>query len=164
MANIITVCRILLSIALLFFPAFSPQFYILYLSAGFSDMIDGMVARKTNTASESGARLDTIADFVFAIVCLIKLLPVIDIPTWLWIFIAVIAVIKIINIASGFIIQKRFVAEHTVINKITGFLLFILPLTFHFIDLKYSAAVLCALALFAAIQEGHYIRTGKHKI
>ena len=28
-------------------------------------MVDGTVARKTNTVSEFGARLDTIADFIF---------------------------------------------------------------------------------------------------
>ena len=44
MANIITGCRILCSILLLFVPAFSPLFYILYLVAGFTDMIDGTIA------------------------------------------------------------------------------------------------------------------------
>ena len=63
MANIITGIRILCSIALLFFPAFSPSFYALYIAAGVSDMIDGTVARKTGTASEFGSKLDTAADF-----------------------------------------------------------------------------------------------------
>jgi len=62
MANIITGIRILLSVALLFYPAFSPTFYALYIAAGFSDMIDGAVARKTGSVSEFGSRLDTIAD------------------------------------------------------------------------------------------------------
>ena len=50
-ANILTGYRILGSILLLFFPAFSTEFYITYLLCGFSDMIDGTIARKTNTAS-----------------------------------------------------------------------------------------------------------------
>lgn len=41
MANIITGLRIICSVALLFFPAFSPAFYALYIAAGLSDMIDG---------------------------------------------------------------------------------------------------------------------------
>ena len=81
MANIITGCRILCSILLLFFPALSPTFFILYLVAGFTDMIDGTIARKTNTASEFGSRLDTIADMVFVAACMIKLFPVLTIPT-----------------------------------------------------------------------------------
>ncbi len=88
MANIITEIRIVLSAALLFRPALSPGFYALYIAAGFSDMIDGAVARRTGTASELGSRLDTIADIVFVLVCLIKLLPVLSVPIWLYIWIA----------------------------------------------------------------------------
>ncbi|MGN0576906.1 MAG: CDP-alcohol phosphatidyltransferase family protein [Ruminococcus sp.] len=158
MANIITSCRILCSAVILFFPAFSPVFYVLYCLAGFTDMVDGAVARKTDTISEAGSRLDTIADIVFAAVCMIKMLPVLSIPVWLWIGTGVVAAIKVINVISGYIVQKKFVAEHTVMNKITGVMLFILPFTLSFIDLNYSGGVVCAAALFAAVQEGHLIR------
>ena len=161
MANIITGSRILTSIALLFFPTFSPAFYALYLAGGITDMIDGTVARKTGNVSEFGAKLDSIADIVFAVACLIKLLPVIIIPKWLYIWIGIIALIRIINIVSGFIMQKRFVMLHTIMNKITGLMLFILPLTVPFIKIKYTAVPVCTVATFAAIQEGHFIRTGR---
>lgn len=161
MANIITSIRILLSAVLLFFPVFSPAFYAVYLTSGFTDMIDGAVARKTNTVSEFGSKLDTIADTVFVAVCLIKLLPVLNIPIWLYIWIAVIAFIKLTNIAAGYIRQKKFVAVHSIINKMTGGLLFIFPLTLTFIDLKYSAAFVCFFATAAAIYEGYLIDTRK---
>ncbi len=157
MANIITGIRIVLSIALLFCPALSPTFYALYIAAGFSDMIDGAVARKTGTVSEFGSRLDTIADIVFVAVCLIKLLPVLDVPIWLFIWIAIIAFIKVANIAAGYIRQKEFISVHSVMNKMTGRLLFVLPLTLVFIDLRYSAAVVCMVATVAAIYEGFTI-------
>ena len=124
-------------------------------------MIDGWVARKTNTASEFGAKLDTMADTVFVIVCLFKLLPVMDIPVWLYVWIGVIAFIKVINIVSGYVVRKQFVSVHSVMNKVTGALLFLLPLTLSFINIKYSATVVCLIATFAAIQEGHFIRTKK---
>jgi CDP-diacylglycerol--glycerol-3-phosphate 3-phosphatidyltransferase len=136
-------------------------FYSLYITAGLTDMIDGWVARKTNTVSEFGAKLDTVADFVFVVVCLVKLLPIMDIPTWLYLWIGVIAFIKIINIVSGYVVQKQFVAIHSVMNKVTGVLLFVLPLTLTFIDLRYSAMVVCLVATFAAVQEGHFIRTSR---
>ena len=158
MANIITGCRILCSILLLFVPAFSSTFYILYLVAGFTDMIDGPIARKTNTANEFGSRLDTIADIVFVAACMIKLLPVLTIPTWLCIWIGVIAIIKVFNIISGYIVQKKLVAKHTVMNKVTGAVLFILPLTLSVVDLKYSGGFICTIAILAAIQEGYLIR------
>ena len=161
MANLITSIRILCSIAILFCPVFSAAFYSLYISAGLTDMIDGWVARKTNTASEFGARLDTMADIVFVIICLFKLLPVMEIPIWLYVWIGVIALIKVINIVSGYIVQKQFVSVHSIMNKVTGALLFLLPLTLTFINLKYSATVVCIIATIAAIQEGHFIRTKK---
>ena len=163
MANIITGIRILCSIALLFCPVFSPVFHALYIAAGLSDMIDGTVARKTGTVSKFGSKLDTAADLILVAVCLIKLLPVLDIPSWLFIWIAVIALIKTINVISGYVMYREFVAVHTVMNKVTGIFLFILPLTSALIDLRYSGAFVSAAATFAAIQEGHFIRTGNCK-
>ena len=161
MANTITFFRIAAGIALLFCPVFSPAFYAFYIAAGLSDMLDGFVARKTDSVSKLGARLDTIADFWLVVVCLIKLLPVLRIPAWLYIWIGIIALIKVINIISGFVVQKRFVPVHSVMNKATGALLFLLPLTIPAVPLKYSVIVVCAAATFAAIQEGHFIRTGR---
>lgn len=126
-------------------------------------MIDGTVARKTGTVSEFGSRLDTAADFILVIVCLIKLLPALHVPTWLIIWIIVIAVIKAINLLSGYVLRKEIVVLHTVMNRVTGLLLFALPLTLSFIDLNYSGVVVCAVATFAAIQEGHLIRTGAER-
>ena len=161
MANIITGIRIVLSAALLFCPALSPTFYALYIAAGFSDMIDGAVARRTGTVSELGSRFDTIADIVFIVACLIKLLPALDVPVWLYIWTAIIAMIKLFNIAIGYIRQKQFIAVHSVINKVTGGLLFIFPLTVAFIDMKYTAAIVCLIAMIAAIYEGYLIQTGR---
>ena len=160
MANIITGIRIVCSMALLFCPVFSSAFYILYIVAGISDMIDGTVARKTGTVSNFGLKLDTAADFVLVLCCLIKLIPILHIPTWLIIWIIVIAVIKAINLISGYVMRKELVVVHTVMNKVTGILLFVLPLTLTFIDLKYSGMFVSAVATFAAIQEGHLIITG----
>lgn len=164
MANIITCIRIICSIILLFCPVFSPTFYALYIAAGVSDMLDGAIARKTCTVSEFGSKLDTVADFVMVTLCMIKLLPVIHIPTWLLIWIIVIAVIKAVNLISGYVTRKKIVVLHTIMNKVTGILLFVLPLTLKIIDLKYSGAIASAVATFAAIQEGHMIRTEKQSV
>ena len=156
-ANIITGCRILCSILILFCPVFSIGFYIIYLFCGFTDMIDGTVARKTNAVSEFGTKFDTVADFIFVTVCLIKLLPAIHPAKWLWNWIGVIAVIKISNNILSIIINKKIVSLHTIANKITGFILFLLPLSIPLIDLQYSAPAVCLTATFSAIQEGYYI-------
>lgn len=75
----------------------------------------------------------------------------------MWIWIAVIAVIKVANVISGFARRIQFVAVHSVMNKVTGFVLFLLPLTVRFVDLTYSAVVVCGIATFAAVQEGYII-------
>ena len=156
-ANILTGCRILGSILLLFFPAFSVAFYIIYLFCGFSDMIDGTIARKTNSISKFGSQLDTIADLVFAVVSMIRLLPVIHLPQWLWIWCGMIAIIKIGSIIWGYVSKKQFMSLHTIMNKATGLLLFLLPLTISFMELKYTAIVVCSIATLSAIQEGVYV-------
>ncbi len=158
MANTITFFRIAAGIVLLFCPVFSCAFYVFYIAAGLSDMLDGFVARKTDTVSKPGARLDTIADFVLVVVCLIRLLPVLSIPAWLYVWIGIIALIKAVNIVSGFAVQRKFVAVHSVMNKATGALLFLLPLTSPAVPLKYSAVIVCAAATFAAIQEGYFTK------
>ena len=158
-ANIFTSCRIFGSILLLFFSVFSVNFYITYLICGFTDMIDGTIARKTNSTSKFGSQLDTIADLVFVVVSLFKVLPAIHIPQWLWIWGAVIAIIKITNIIWGYISKKQFISVHTIMNKTTGLLLFLLPLTIFFVELKYSAIVVCSIATLSAIQEWVYVIT-----
>ena len=160
-ANILTGSRILGSILLLFFPVFSLGFYITYILCGFSDMIDGTIARKTNGISKFGSQLDTIADFVFVLVSLFKLLPAIHIPEWLWIWGGVIAVIKIINIIWGYVSKKQFISLHTIMNKVTGLLLFLLPLTISFVEPQYTAIIVCSVATFSAIQEEIWVITDR---
>ena len=156
-ANILTGCRIFGSVLLLFFPAFSLGFYIIYFFCGFSDMLDGTIARKTNTVISFGSKLDTVADAVFMAVCAVKLLPMIYLPIWVWMWIAVIALIKVTNIVWGFVRKKQLVDCHTVLNKITGSLLFLLAFTLQFIEPTYSFAVVCSVATIAAIEEGYHI-------
>lgn len=159
MANIITGFRILCSFLMLFFPAFSVRFYCMYILGGINDMVDGTIARKTNSSNEFGAKLDTVADFIFMIISFIKLFPMLNVPRWLLIWIVIISMIRIHNIILGFIHKKTFIEIHTLPNKITGLLLFLLPLTLNFIKLKYSSVLVCFVASFSSIQEYFIIRT-----
>ena len=127
-------------------------------------MTDGTVARKTNSDSEFGAQFDTVADFIFVAISFIKFLPLIHIPKWLWIWIVVIAIIKISTIVWGFIYKKKFLSLHTIMNKATGVLLFLLPLSLPFVKTIYSLTAICVLATIAAIQEGYYIGIGREII
>ena len=160
-ANIITGSRIVFSLSLLFISLSSVWFYILYLFCGLTDMIDGTVARKTGAVSKFGARLDTVSDFVFMSICSIKILPLLNLPVWLWFWITLIALIKILNIVLVFICKKKLIAIHGVLNRITGFALFFLPFTLTFVEAIYSVVAICTLATIAVMQEIYFVATGQ---
>lgn len=159
-----TASRIIFSLPLLFLPLSSVWFYILYLICGLTDMIDGTIARKTGAVSQFGARLDTASDLVFMFVCTVKILPFLSLPLWLWVWITLIASVKILNITLILIYKKKLISIHSVLNKITGFALFLLPLSLTFIKPAYSTLIICALATLALIQEVYLIAKGKELV
>ena len=140
-------------------------FWTLYLLCGLSDVLDGAIARRTGSTSRLGENLDTIADTVFVVVWIILFLPAINVGKWIWVCVGQIALVKVVNIVSGFIVQKTFVSIHTYANKVTETLLFLLPLIIpvDFLTVPYLILT-CILATFAAIQEGHVIRTEGRKL
>jgi len=163
-ADAITASRIVFAVFVLISSTFSIQFYTFYIIAGLTDMIDGWLARKLNLKSSFGARIDTIADFIFVIVVLTKVFPIIYVPTWLWGWVIIIAFIKLTNLVSSLVVSHRIIPIHTLMNKVTGVMLFLLPFG---IDrgswqaLTIAAIVTCSVATIAAIQEGCFIRAGK---
>lgn len=156
-ANIVTAVRLVVSPLILCVKPLSAAFFALYLLCGLSDIADGIIARKTKSESRLGAMLDSIADLVLVSVCLIKLLPVSELKPWLWCLIVIIAVIKLINYSRCRHIDATLL--HTRANKLTGILLFFLPLTWELLDVNLSAIPVCAAALFAAVQEAYIIKT-----
>ena len=161
LANIITSLRIMGSVVLLLFDVSSFPFYITYLLCGFSDMIDGAIARRMGAVSKLGARLDTASDLIFMFACSLKILPIMNIPIWLWVWIIIVALIKIFNITLIFIRKKSLISIHSVLNKITGFALFLLPLSLAFVETTYSVVTVCVLATIAAMQEVYCIAKGQ---
>ena len=60
--NILSVSRGIAGFTMLLFSVFSPWFWVLYCWGGISDMIDGALARKLNSANGTGAVIDGIMD------------------------------------------------------------------------------------------------------
>ncbi len=164
MANVITGVRIVCALSLIFCPMFSAWFYGLYILGGVSNVLDGMAARRLGTETKFGAQLDTVADILFSAVVILKVMRAVSVPTWLILCIVCIAAVKCCNVICSFVLYKRLVSEHTVMNKTCGALLFALPICIGLFPRQLSvilSILTCAAAAFAAIQEGHYIRTGK---
>ena len=156
-ANLLTGSRLFCSVVLLFFPVFTVGFSFLYLYCGFTDMVDGTVARKTNAASEFGAKLDTAADMAFLAAALVKILPSVSLPLWMWIWIGLIGLMKISSIAAAVVSGKKEILPHTVMNKVTGLLLFLLPMTLPFSVFRDCSIIVCIIATFAALQERYLL-------
>ena len=162
-ANYLSISRIIMSIILAILETFSFPFYIIYIYCGISDMLDGYIARKTKNTSKIGAGLDSIADIIFVIVAIIKILPVLNLSNVIIIWAFIIALIKICNVVCSYIYCKKIILLHTIANKITGFVLFVAPLIIVHADSIIFEITICMIATFSAIQEGHYIRTGKEE-
>ena len=155
--NVISILRIAGSISLLFCDVKEWPFWTIYVLCGFSDILDGWMARKLHAESKTGAILDSIADIVFVVCCAAQLLQMVEIPVWLWTWAGVIAFIKIVNQISALVVCKRFCFPHTWANKLTGILLFLaFPVVFWTVI---PIAIVAVIATLAAVQEGHFIRT-----
>ncbi|MBR1782485.1 MAG: CDP-alcohol phosphatidyltransferase family protein [Bacteroidales bacterium] len=155
--NAISSLRVAGSIGLLFCDVAGWMFWALYALCGISDMVDGPLARKLQAESKTGAVLDSVADIVFVACCAIRLFPALKIPVWLWIWAGMIVIIKMVNQISARVLCKRFCFPHTWANKLTGLLLFLTMPTMFWSMIPIS--IVAALATFAAVQEGHFIRT-----
>ena len=142
---------------------FSWMFYIIYIYCGISDMLDGFVARKSKNTSKLGAILDSMADIVFVVIAMIKILPVINLSNAIILWAIIIAIVKVTNVICSYIYYKKLVFPHTIANKITGLVLFVSPLMLFNNNSILFEIIICSIATFSAIQEGHYIRIGKEE-
>jgi CDP-diacylglycerol--glycerol-3-phosphate 3-phosphatidyltransferase len=139
--------------------AMTVSFWTLYVIAGTTDILDGFLARRWGVEGKFGARLDSLADFVFVLVVGYKLFPYLKLPTVLWMMIALIALVKMVNGITSYMVKHKIEFLHTKANKLTGFLLFVGMMAIgqsYFVPVAW--AITC-IALFASIQEGHFIRS-----
>ena len=147
-----------MSVLLLIPEAFTIAFYTIYIYCGISDMLDGFLARKSKNESKLGATLDSVADIIFVIVAMIKLLPILHLTNGLILWVVLIAFIKIVNVICSYIYYKKIELPHSIANKITGFILFIAPFIVVNNDQIVFEIIICSIATFAAVQEGYLIR------
>ena len=152
-ADCLTVSRAVCSLILLLFAPSSVPFAVLYLWCGVSDMLDGWIARTLHTASGRGAVLDSAADLLFAAVYAVKILPLLSLPLWIWVWTAGIALGKGIVIFRKSKKERKLSVLHSFANKLTGLLLFLYPLTLRLTDATFGAIAVCAAATLALFED-----------
>ena len=158
-ANIITFIRIIGTLILVWIEPFSKKFFTIYTLTGITDVLDGFCARKFKCASELGAKLDSVADLVFYSVMVLKILPVLYavLPHWIWFMVATVVFIRVISYSVTAFKTHRFMSNHTYLNKLTGFCVFLIPYIVHFTHFDTGFCVLASVvAALAAIQELAY--------
>lgn len=158
--NFLTSLRLAGAVLLLFLEpttAFFSVFWLLYLFLGLTDMLDGYLARKWKAETPLGAMLDSLADLLFLICAIVRLLPVLPLSLGLWLWAAYIVVIKVLTQMIAVKRHGKVLFPHTFANKLTGFLLFVSVPFAVCCGLPLLLVPVAAVATFAAVQEGRFI-------
>ena len=139
-------------------PQIVSPFWGLYAFCGMTDIVDGYVARRLKAETKTGAMLDSYADIAFVVCSAIKLRSFLIVPTWLWMWAGIVVAVKIMNQMSAWVIHRKFMFPHTFANKLTGFCLFISIPVFVCFGQFLPLLIASFLAMFAAVQEGYYVK------
>lgn len=147
--------RLIGAVVLIFIKPLSKPFFVVYLLCGFSDVLDGFVARRTHSESEFGAKLDSVADLTFYGIMLIKILPILwgMLPGWVWYFVGVALLIRLCSYGTAIVKFRRFASLHTYLNKLTGLMLFIVPLILCTKIAVWYCVTVVVVACAASLQE-----------
>lgn len=135
----------------------SPSYFSLYLALGLSDILDGIIARKTHTVSKLGSMLDSIGDILFSAIAFITIWPFLSLTLPSILIIASIFILRVTNIIVGLYREKKLIMLHTKVNKLTGLLLFLFPLTLSFVSSSLSIPLISLIALYGALEKGYFI-------
>jgi len=169
-ANYISITRIILALTLALAKPLSIAFISIYLLCGISDVLDGYIARRTDTVSKLGGKLDSIADLIMVVVVMIVLYPLINLTDQIIVWIVIIGIIRVVSMMVVFVKYRTFEILHTYGNKITGLILFAYPLLFAFVQLDALMYIICVVASISAIEEllihlsSNELRTNKKSI
>lgn len=154
--NGITCARMIVALFLVLQPLQSSRFIMLYLLCGATDVLDGMLARRWKVQSRLGARLDSLADFIFIIIVLVKVLPFIFIEDRRYQYLVGIVVIVMIRFTTLLVLKFRFHTIswlHTYGNKLTGLCLFVSPLLLIGIGMHATIWFVGSIAFLSAVEE-----------
>lgn len=155
--NLVSCFRIVLSIAFLFLRDKPALFAVAYSLCGISDVADGYLARLLNAETTIGAKLDSMGDFFFYAAWLFILLTFAGNDDFgpIIIFVIAIAVIRVTNLAITKAKFKQWNVMHTIGNKLTGFILFLILPFYVFVDdvISWSIIAVGIIAVLSSLEE-----------
>lgn len=150
--DMLSFSRMGLALVLLLTEPLSVPFLAIFAVCGFTDILDGYIARRTGSCTEHGQVLDSISDAVLAVILLYCIIPAVEWEAWMIIWIAAIAAIRLValGIGSGKYGKPAFV--HTYLNKAAGALLFVTPFLLVLIGVPLTVAIVCCLTTVSAAE------------
>lgn len=152
--NILTIFRLLLvpTFILLFFSGAQDSILyslIIFFIAGFTDIMDGYIARKNNLITKFGTLMDPLADKLMLITVLTCLVIKDYIPMWV---LGIIAAKDIFMILSGFILYTNdTIIPSNLFGKVTTALFYLSIFVMLFDKSKLVYPYIIDLAVFSAI-------------
>ncbi len=153
--NLITSFRILGTLLMLGCETLSPAFLIIYGLCGFSDVLDGILARKLKAMSEFGAKLDSVADLMFYTVMVIKVWPLLVkyMPVGAWYLLWSVVALRLIMYIGYGLKYHKISSLHTYLNKLTGLFTFLIPYVIQSAAFSWYSFLGCSVAVISAVEE-----------
>ena len=153
--NILTSMRLVGAIVTIFLSIESPAYYIVYGVAGLTDAFDGMIARRTNSSSQFGSVLDSIADIVFYAVMAFKFFMTLwnNLPLAFWILLGVALAIRLVTYTYVYVKHKKFDSIHTYGSKLTGACTFLIPYYYLLNILVIGMMVTVVVGVLASLEQ-----------
>jgi len=153
--NFITSLRLVGTGCLLFIQPLTTAFFVVYTVSGLSDLLDGWIARATNTVSELGAKLDSIADLSFYTVMVVRIFPVLweVLPRVFWAGLGAVILVRVCSYSLAAVKYRRFASLHTKLNKLSSATVFFVPYVIELPAGEPFCWLVCAIAGTAAVEE-----------
>lgn len=151
-ANIVSLSRVVGAFVLFLCNDISTLFLTVYVLCGFTDLIDGPIARKTGSTSPLGATLDTVGDVLTYLALTKILIKKKLVPSWILIWILSAGVMfGICSLISKRRFQKLYL-PHTYLGKAFGGSVFVLPIAMQFMPPAAWMAVICSIASIHSLE------------
>lgn len=159
--NALTLLRCLCAALLPLLGVESIAFIVVYVTAGVTDALDGFLARRWRTATRFGSSFDSLADMLFTLTLLYVLMTFLHWPSWLTIWIVILAMLKVMTLIIGWLRYRQVAFLHTVLNKLSGLVIFVAPMfiiqtraaTTGIVAGIVACVVACTIASIASLEE-----------
>lgn len=164
-ANIITSTRIIGTFVMLFLPTLSVPFLVVYAYTGFTDVLDGFVARRLKVQSEFGGKLDSASDLFFYITMMLKIFPYLVkyLPAFIMMTIYCIFGFRMILYLLVWMYRRKIVSSHSYYNKATGVLVYLVPFLIKTSIFPYYGGLSCGVAILAAAHDVRLLIAEDHE-